>query len=144
MPVWSLLLRLVLCLSLALNPVATAFAGTHAHQQARATGPSDPVHTEVARVACHDLAAVTEESPAHEPFTHAKRDQGSPVERATVDCCQSDACQCACVHLSQALLPGPAAGLDGVMGAAIIRQAGALHATPALPHLIRPPIRPVC
>lgn len=131
MPVWSLLLRLLLSLSLVLNPVATALAGAHAHQEVRAAVALDQP---VAQAACHDPAPGTAQS---EPNDQAD----GPLTQAAADCCQSDACQCACVHhFSQAVLPGLITGMDAASDAGAFRRAGALRASPALPNLIRPPI----
>ncbi len=55
-------------------------------------------------------------------------------------CCESGACQCACMHLSQAAVSLSRAIEIVISHAGAVLPPKAGHAAPALPHLIRPPI----
>lgn len=143
MSLWPLLLRVLLILSLILNGSAYAMASVHM------------VHGQVGAVAMSDhapaTASSTKGSPCHDhqaqPPTAATQHQGAaPVEAPSnpeppaPDCCESGACQCACVHQVQAAMPMPALAAAKIEPAGSLRMSKSGHATPALPHLLRPPI----
>ena len=140
MSLGSILLRLLLCLCLVLNGTAAASASAHlpvpmlidaasiaANTTSTAAIQDEPCHG-------HDAAAmaVQDEAPATTP--EPAQPKHSP------DCCKSGICNCACVHIAQAGVPAlriPALALDHARS---VRPLTLGHATPALPHPIRPPI----
>ena len=141
-----LLLRLLLTLALIANGVTGAFAATQmqtAHvaeitAQAKATTLA---HTKSAEPACHEHRASMGDAqtdlqiaPADVPKT------GSDTEHGAPDCCKSAKCACACMqHLAStsASVHMLQVRIDHASG---VRPLTLGHATPALPHLIRPPI----
>ena len=140
MSLGPILLRLLLCLCLVLNGTVAASASAHlpmpeptdaasiaANTTSITATPDEPCHG-------HDAAAMTEqdEAPATTP-------EPAPPKHSP-DCCKSGLCNCACVHIAQAGVPAlqiPAAMLDQTRS---VRPLTLGHATPALPHPIRPPI----
>lgn len=131
MRAWSLLLRLMLAFALVLNGATPALAGSHAPASAPTTAAAaDDAHEQAP---CHAMADALAQSPVDEG--------GDPAAPSSPDCCGPGACQCACVHLSQAVLPVVTTPTNEATGPGHVRPADTLRAAPALPHLIRPPIR---
>ena len=128
----SLLLRLLLCLAIVVNGIGGAQA--------------------TARMAVMHMPAVTTMTneargmpPCHHPATHAAAtaSTGTHARASTAghdDCCKDGRCDCPCAPS----LPQLAAALQvPVVIAAATRDVAVplpQHATPRLPHLIRPPI----
>jgi hypothetical protein len=137
MSLWSILLRALLSLSLILNGVAAASAATHRHanpadMQSVITTPVKVSQTGE-KVPCHqhqqaDSAAMNDQPPV--PAEHASKP----------DCCKSSTCGCACMHAAQAALPGLNLAAPLLDHSRSVRQLTLAHASPALPHLLRPPI----
>ena len=145
MSAWSITLRLVLMLVLALNGMASAVAGVRmapgpdqamqASAGVPANGNGSPSSTN-----CHGhaLAGVAVGHHDHDHVTpgatHPDRDPIPP------DGCKAGACQCACTHCTQ--LPAPVIAVAPPMferlGTGSIPTSG--YPAPALPSLIRPPI----
>lgn len=136
--VWSVLLRVLLSLALILNGMSAVSAAAHAsggHADMRMTVVAGP-KVATTRSSCqhHEQALPTAESgeTAFTATTHTKQ--------ATPDCCESGACRCDCVHAAQA---GPMPWTEGppMFGhTRDLRPPTLAYASPALPHLIRPPI----
>lgn len=135
----SVLLRVLLSLSLILNGMSAAFA-THSPAGHAGMSMSDaPVAAQVAVESippCHQAPSTSPAESDDAPRVHeAARDHGK-----TPDCCKSGTCRCDCLHAAQA---GPAPWTEGALAfdhTRSFRRLTSAHATPALPHLIRPPI----
>ena len=121
---FPLLLRLLLCLAILANGIASAQAGVRmlgAH--------AAPVAVQAAAEAA---------SSCHETADAVAPDAPSAHERG--DCCRDGGCDCTCpVPLFEALLVPVLAG-PPVATQATAPRAPARRAAPRLPHLIRPPI----
>ncbi|MBS0576409.1 MAG: CopL family metal-binding regulatory protein [Proteobacteria bacterium] len=131
----SILLRLLLCLSLLVNGVASAVAmpsmeavAPDAHAMAAASSAS--------ATPCHEQGQAAIPHQGVKMLAHM---HGKPQRQPKPDCCKSGACDCACTQLAQVFSVAP-------LVASVIPQATVLpppepqRAAPALPHLIRPPI----
>lgn len=141
MPSPSILLRLLLCVTLILNGISGATAAVrmaagHAEHSVAAV-KDDSIATQ-AMSPCHghDAKAMATTKVAQPTFpVEAPAPPAEPEQ-----CCDSSACQCACVHQSAAtivasFLMAPAQPVIG-----IARSLDVSYRAPALPHLIRPPI----
>lgn len=125
----SLLLRLFMCLVLAVNGMGLAQAGMHAAgSHAGAVAIDDAATANIARN-CHESVA-TDALPARDP----------PTDAGDLGCCDEDTCRCQC--LVQAPVAFAADPLPALSGMREMRTStpGARHRPPRLPHLIRPPI----
>src|SRR3546814_242086 len=146
MPIRSILLRLFLIVVLLLNGTATAVESVHMNPSGMGEAMSQvPAHaTPDGKMPCHDAEAKTTSDVAPPAATglHTSSDVSVSTDDGTSlpDCCESGACRCACLH------HGQFAPMTMVASAAIIghtdsvRPMFSVHASPALPHLIRPPI----
>jgi hypothetical protein len=133
---WTILLRLLLSLAVLVNGTTAAMAFKHAGHdamlattapvQASSTANADPCHE-------HDQAASLA---SEDPVAPVPAESGHPP----LDCCQSGTCQCACMHPAPAAVPAIAFAAVSIGHARGARAMPTSHATPALPHLIRPPI----
>ena len=133
----SILLRLLMCLALALNGVPGAAAAAHAahgsetHAE-KTAAPAKASTKDMAGMPCHDTDAGRGEQDSTD-----EGDIGTAA--ADPDCCKGG-CQCACVHtvasMFHPLSVAPAAFHASV---AISRDTGT-YVPPVLPHMIRPPI----
>ncbi|MGH8083842.1 MAG: CopL family metal-binding regulatory protein [Lysobacter sp.] len=145
MSIRSMLLRLFLGLVLLLDGTATAVASVHmnhldmaeATAQATSTASSDAV----GEMPCHDADAngkkvATAAQPDLGEHEHESPDTGTK----SPDCCESGACDCACLHPVQAAVVAAAIGLGSLGRTGNVRPMFPMHASPVLPHLIRPPI----
>lgn len=138
MSLFSLLLRIVLCVGLIANGAGSAQAAArmqlaHAEHAVEAAPPA-----KVAEIPCHPGAepATTVEPPGshHAGMTHGS---DGPDTR---DCCQGNACRCACVqHAPVVFMPVVTPSVVQVHGPVVVAGASQ-HRPPALLHLIRPPI----
>ena len=70
----------------------------------------------------------------------ASRVAGDDPSDPNPSCCESGACQCACMHLAQAAVSLSRATEIVISHAGAVIPPKAGHSAPALPHLIRPPI----
>lgn len=133
-------MRMFLALVLMLNGIASAMAAVQ-----HAAGPDVPPATSEATQAdpatghAHDGCAELDPGLAEKdaPITGSAHGSGhSPGP----DCCESGACQCACVNAGLPALPSDLHDGFGTPGQTCARPTASWHAAPALPHLMRPPI----
>lgn len=145
MPFFNVLLRLLLSLSLVLYGSGVAAAAT-GMQMAHATATAHSIDPATGRVSeggpapCHD-AAETTVSAAEDPAETA--DVGTDISTSThgsPDCCEASGCDCSCIQ--QVQVASIALGVENLAPdrSTAVRAMTAGHASPALPHLIRPPI----
>lgn len=135
MSLGSSLLRLLLCIALALNGVSTARAGMHLEHvmpagMAQSAAPEAMEH--MAGMPCHDMdqGGTVDPSTATDPAP----DEG---KSPTPDCCKGG-CQCACMHATLAIA---AVAFPALVVHAAVEQRGVIvHAPPAALRLNRPPI----
>lgn len=157
MSFWPTLLRVLLCLVLALNGATSAVAATrmqlghsgHPGLQATimvASTTAAPMAAAAAsddgmpcHQAQHEPARAASDSPIADDATAAGSTPATSTSSAT-DCCGSDTCTCACMHAAQAALPITTVAASVIEHSQAARWLPSAHATPALPHLIRPPI----
>ncbi|MGH8085577.1 MAG: CopL family metal-binding regulatory protein [Lysobacter sp.] len=143
MSIHSVLLRLLLIIVLMLDGTATAMASAvHMNHVGMATTAAQVASTakadEEGEMPCHDVGAneakvvTATDSGEHE---HGSPDTGAPAQ----DCCEG-ACDCACVHPVQAAVVAALVSVGSIGHSDIVRPMFSVHASPALPHLIRPPI----
>lgn len=131
---FAISLRVLLGLVLILNGIGNAVASvrmTHAGA-VEMTAPAG------AGMDCHGHdEGQADANPANGASAALTADEPSDPDP---NCCESGACQCACVHHVQAAmsLPGPIDAVATQARAALPPKGG--HSAPALPHLIRPPI----
>jgi hypothetical protein len=132
----SILLRVLLSLTLALNGASAAAMMTSVHAAHPTMVAS--VATSGHAMPCHGHSHV---SAAEMRVHHAMADAASATTRHSIpDCCKHGACSCDCTLVAQVVFSEvyvPLLMLDRS------RSAGRLsvsHGAPALPHLIRPPI----
>jgi len=141
---FSVLLRGFLSLSLILNGSGYAVAsmqtnmghtGSMAASQAVALQPGaaaeSPCHSKQ-----HNASAVVSIEVRDAVQDHSAAKDGS----GSLDCCKSGSCQCACVHQIQAAIPASILLHDMPEHASGVHSLKPGHASPPLPHLIRPPI----
>lgn len=131
----SVMLRLLLCLALAVNGVSTARAGMHLeHGAASGAGQAAAAEAtgDMAGMPCHEMGRGDVAGPSQAP------DSGSDSGKAaTPDCCKGG-CQCACMHATPALATAAFPAL--VVRAAAQRRGMTVHASPSASRLNRPPI----
>lgn len=136
----AVLLRLVLSLALVLNGMGTAAASVQM-LGGMAMLPAHQAESRIAKVGAspcaeHHMAMAGQEGKSADPSTPAPQGGKHPAP----DCCKSSACRCACVHAC------PSVTATSVQMPLVIahdlsgRTMSLGHPTPALPHLIRPPI----
>ena len=139
----TLLMRLLVVLCLLGNGFGTAYANAQmSFKHAQTHGAP----------AAHDAAAAPTVAAAEHHCHEAmdvesgtrKTDVPPPSDRSdlhSADCCGGPTCQCACAYhasfVSTAMSSVPGVPPDSVLFATL----DADHASPTLPHLIRPPIR---
>jgi hypothetical protein len=140
MPIGPLLLRVLLCLCLVLNGVASAAASAQMPTSMHATAatPQPAIATASDDMPCHGH----HDAMASMAKQHAPASEGPAPSKPkhSPDCCKSGACRCACVHIAQVGVPAlqiPAVALDHARS---VRTLALGHPAPALPHPIRPPI----
>jgi hypothetical protein len=140
-----LLLHAVLCLALVANGISGAMASVHAtcaHDAvAEASLAAEPP---AAEPPCHenmDMAASNAHSGMQHDGMSVSSTQHDPLgseQKGCDDCARH--CQCACIaHGLAALMPSPLL-LAAASGIAYTPAPSYAHATPALPHPVRPPI----
>ena len=143
----TLLLRLSLILALIANGTTSAFAATqmqaaHLAEEASEAKVAQAARTESAQQPpCHVHVAAAGTSTADSEMTAADAtDPAQGTEHGSPDCCQSATCQCACMHHVAATSASVHVLEASIDHASSVRPLKMGHATPALPHLIRPPI----
>jgi hypothetical protein len=132
MPVWSLLLRVVICLLLALNGVGAA--SVHMSNVADSS-PAAQIAVTAADMPCHGHAGPNSQAP-----DLTKTADFNPRKHSSSDCCKFGLCRCACVQSAQAALMEWFTAVSIIEHELSARPLSLGHAAPALPHLIRPPI----
>lgn len=144
-----LLLHALLCFALVANGVGTAMAaarGTCGHAgKAGADVPAmthAPATTQAdAEAHCADMMAMADSAAAvmhHDLPAADKNDVGHAGDTDDDGC--GDACSCTCASHGCAALMPPALPLPTGVRIADARTRNESHATPSLPHPIRPPI----
>lgn len=160
MPVYSLLLRMLLCVVLVANGVGAVQAGVRmqtAHVVHGATTRAAVSSTVGRADACHSASAMTADAErGMPPMDHAgmghdgvhpvsdSSDGPLPADGGTdepMDCCDGSRCQCACTQHASATFIEPVAGAPLASHVVVAVRGSSQHASPRLPHLIRPPIR---
>lgn len=138
---FSILLRVLLCLSVALYGSGAATAATHMQighgNVAGATGPTHAGAAEAGTAPCSDASEVGL-SAAHE--APAGEDGGSSTAAESADCCKATSCDCSCANPAQVATIALTAGGAAAAHSVVASPMGTGHTAPALPHLIRPPI----
>lgn len=132
---FGFLLRALLCISLILNGSGYAAAS--------ATMPMEhPASVAAAQEA--SKAAETPPCPGHTGVTAADDRTTGPDpatdEHDQPDCCPSAACAGACLQHAPAAIVAQSMGPTVIGHSDAVRSIQAAHATPTLPHRIRPPI----
>lgn len=145
MSIRSVLLRLLLSIVLLLNGTATAVASVSMHMNHVEKSAATSQVTSIAspdgqdKMPCHDANEAKVAKAAHPDageHMHGSPDTGTP----SPDCCESGACRCACIHHAQAAVGAAVVSVGLVEHTDSVRPMFSVHASPALPHLIRPPI----
>lgn len=126
--------RLLIAVSLVLNGVGTAFASV---QMLPGGGGHAGHAADTAMPPCHEGQA-PETSTGHADTAADANGRQAPNSHA--DCCQPGACSCPCASHASAALVGIAPATACIAHAASVRPMALGHPSPALPHLIRPPI----
>lgn len=154
MSLFSLLLRVLLCVSLIANGVGFAQASTRMQLAHAAHGPNAPALPDALRSAqnCHPgMTMASHSGDAMPAMDHAAMGHSVPMhdESASVadvglqdaaDCCNGNSCQCACVQYASAAFTAAISTGPVPVHAAVLLGGTSQHASPRLPHLIRPPI----
>lgn len=139
MNVFSLLLRVLLCISLVAN--GASYAGASVRMQFEHAAPAAAASDD-SMPPCHRHAGVTmREHGAHSmATTHmAPRDVTTAGKKRGDDCCRGKACRCACTQASCAMLVAFAVRAVARPSMQVpVLVVG--YPQPRLPHLIRPPI----
>ena len=141
MSIRAILLRVLLSVSLVLNGATGAAAAVrmqmpHDDGQAVAALTAKSPESASGEMPCHQQATETSDDaplPASDP-------EPAKSKHSTPDCCKSSSCNCACVQAAQAPLASVfvhALLVDHSHSASPLSPG---HPSPALPHLIRPPI----
>lgn len=145
MSVWPIALRVLLAVSLILNGSGYAVASGHTQTDhaALASTTSQPIVHLVATAeppcAEHHQGVgsmASETPPADAAMDAASVKSGQP----SPDCCETGVCRDACVHQAQAAVPAVAFQQAVVEHVDSVSPMKSGHASPAIPHLIRPPI----
>ena len=137
----AILLRLLLCVALVFNGAASAMASVqmmqmHADGHEAASTPVAPMASAESEMPCHHDGQPAHSQDAADAATATKDKQPGQ----SPDCCKSSTCTCACVHQAAAMVPMLVFhGVVSLHGSSV-RPMTLGHPTPALPHLIRPPI----
>lgn len=154
MSLFSLLLRIVLCVSLIANGAGYAQASARMQFEHAAHAAAAPVVVTPAPVAvedtsvppCHRHAAKAAAPAPHAGHAMAASDTASKTPPAAPvgkkpgpDCCKGKTCNCACAHAYCATMVAFATHPVAV-GDVRVRALAIDHPQPRLPHLIRPPI----
>jgi len=137
----AILLRLLLCVALVFNGATSAMASVQMMQM-HADAHEMPNHADMsmasaeADMPCHHDGQSAHPQDAIDAATPTKDKQPHQAP----DCCKSSTCTCACVHQAAAMVPMMAFQGTALLHVSSVRPMALGHPTPALPHLIRPPI----
>lgn len=134
---FAFLLRVLLCIGLVLNGSGFVVAATQMQMAHLTSAVAMPAHAkagdENAMQGCHDLTAPAQEA------TVVDEGSATSLHDQAPDCCQSSQCACDCLqHVSAAIAVQVPDSL--IIRAPSLRPMSTGHASPVLPHLIRPPI----
>ena len=137
----AILLRLLLCVALVFNGAASAMASVqmmlmHADRHETASTSVAPMASAESEMPCHHDGQPAHSQDAADAATATKDKQPGQ----TPDCCKSSTCTCACVHQAAAMVPMMPFQGAALLHVGSVRSMALGHATPPLPHLIRPPI----
>ena len=143
MSVWAILLRILLSVALVLNGATGAAAAVRmqmSHEDGQALA--------IAAVAVESPESSSDDMPCHQQAIEADSkaslaaDDSAPPgsKHPTPDCCKSSSCNCVCTHAAQAPLAFVFVHVPLVDHSLSVRALLPGHPSPALPHLIRPPI----
>jgi hypothetical protein len=126
----AILLRLLLCLALVANGTSTV----HASVRMTFDGGTGSMTEHQTEPPCHEAAAM--------PGGELVADPDSPSAPASdADCCPPGGCLCSCVSHAPTILTVHAVASTTTRRATSPMSAlSSAHASPAHPHLIRPPI----
>lgn len=141
MSIRAILLRVLLSISLVLNGAAGAAAAVHVQM------PHDDGQA-VAALAAESPGSSSGEMPCHQQATEtgdkaplaAADPEPAESKHSAPDCCKSSSCNCACVQAAQAPLAFVFVHALLVDHSHSVSPLLPGHPSPALPHLIRPPI----
>lgn len=152
MNIFSLLLRVVLCISLVANGASYAQASVrmqfehaaHVAEAAPATTTASALASDVPPCHHHRAQAISASaSHGSKALAHADPSKPSPAaplgKKSGADCCKGKTCNCACAYASCVATTSfatPVVPAHDVRVAALAAD----HPQPRLPHLIRPPI----
>lgn len=141
MSVWAILLRILLSVALVLNG-ATAAAAAVRMQMSHEDGPAfAAVVVESPQPSSADMPCHPQTSEADSKASVAADDSApSKSKHVAPDCCKSSSCNCVCAHAAQAPLAFVLVHAPLVDQDLSVRPLLTGHPSPALPHLIRPPI----
>ncbi|MFC6189141.1 CopL family metal-binding regulatory protein [Pseudoxanthomonas mexicana] len=122
---------MLLSVALILNGATTAMASVHMAHGA-ASSVAAPAQKTIASAPCHERHAASVKSDG----------MAAPADSAAPDCCGSDssACRSVCMHSSPVAVSMTTFAPVQIEHPRSLRPLSLGHATPALPHLIRPPI----
>ena len=140
---FSLLLRVILCISLVGNGVGAAQASARmafehaAHVQQ--AGSAEPVAAEDSLPPCHHHAGAKAHA-MHDERVAAHQHAAPSGKTAPPECCKGKQCTCACAHASCPAVTTAAAAFVPQTTARVVAVVAVDHPQPRLPHLIRPPI----
>ena len=139
----SLLLHVLLSLALVANGIGTAMASVHAGCTHAAVASAAPA----AEPPCHDMGAMAPQAQDGMHAHGAHPDDLSPAQSPAShdDGCGScgscaGSCACDCIAHGMAALMPPMLLLPVSTGIAYAPTTTHTHATPTLPHPVRPPI----
>lgn len=142
----AFLLRIALISILVLNGGTSAFASVHMHlsesmpaQTASAAPSTEPstVAPKASHCAGHGDHMATAEQKIDATMAATSSDNGD--DPPVPDCCKKR-CDCACVHACTTAVPVAAQTSFAIPHDLSTRFMALGHPSPALPHLIRPPI----
>ena len=133
----GVLFRVLIALSLVLNGTGSAFASTQ--MLLAADGQVDQAMPSAATGHMGHAGHATSPPCHDEQAPRSPADDGQE-KNPHADCCQSGACSCPCAAHASAALVGVAPATACLAHAVDVRPMALGHPTPALPHLIRPPI----
>ena len=128
----AILLRLLLCVALVANGTSAVYASTMMAAGAGMDATAAASHD--AEPPCDDMPAMT-----HSAMTADHDVPAPPVSHD--DCCPPGACLCSCVSHAPTIPAFGAFAIPVRPSAAPVAALRVSFASPALPHLIRPPIR---
>ena len=126
----AILLRLLLCVALVANGTSAVYAST---MMAAGAGMDVAAAAHDAAPPCDDMPAM-----AHSAMAADHDAPAPPVSHD--DCCPPGACLCSCVSHAPTIPAFGAFAIPVRPSAAPVAALRVSFASPALPHLIRPPI----